>query len=86
MKLRNSLTAFGAALAMSASIGVGWATGVETSTAPPPVLGTGTGAGSAVDQNLPELGSPANAVVSLEEEYEVGLGWFRQTEQSGAVL
>jgi predicted Zn-dependent protease len=84
MKLRSSLTAFGAALAVSASIGVGWATGVETSTAPMPGLGTGTG--SAVDQNLPELGSPANAVVSLEEEYQVGLGWFRQTEQSGAVL
>jgi predicted Zn-dependent protease len=83
-KLRSSLTALGAALAMSASIGVGWATGVETAQAPLPGLGQGTG--SAVDQNLPELGSPANAVVSLEEEYEVGLGWFRQTEQSGAVL
>jgi predicted Zn-dependent protease len=84
MKLRSSLTAFGAALALSASIGVGWATGVETSTTP--VNGLGLGTGSAVDQNLPELGSPADAVVSLEEEYQVGLGWFRQTEQSGAVL
>ncbi len=70
MKLRSSLAAFGAAFVLSTSAGVGWAIGT----------------GSAVDQNLPELGSPANAVVSLEDEYQVGLGWFRQIEQSGAVL
>jgi predicted Zn-dependent protease len=70
MKLSSSLSAFLGAFAMSASVGVGWAEGT----------------GSAVDQNLPELGSPANAAVSLEEEYQAGLGWFRQIEQSGAVL
>src|ERR1039457_6539761 len=41
---------------------------------------------SASDQDLPELGSPANAAVSLEDEYQAGLGWFRQMGQSGTVL
>ena len=41
---------------------------------------------SAADQDLPELGSPANAAVSLEDEYQAGLGWFRQMGQSGTVL
>jgi len=37
-------------------------------------------------EDLPDLGSPANAAVSLEDEYQAGLGWFRQMGQSGAVL
>jgi predicted Zn-dependent protease len=41
---------------------------------------------SATDQDLPELGSPANAAVSLEDEYQAGLGWFRQMGQGGSVL
>src|ERR1017187_8934269 len=41
---------------------------------------------SASDQDLPELGSPANAAVSLEDEYQAGLGWFRQMGQGGTVL
>jgi predicted Zn-dependent protease len=40
----------------------------------------------AVEQDLPELGSPANAAVSIEDEYQAGLGWFRQMGQSGEVL
>jgi predicted Zn-dependent protease len=44
-----------------------------------------TGLGAA-DQDLPELGSPATAAVSLEEEYSAGLGWFRGMQQSGLVL
>src|ERR1700733_662789 len=40
----------------------------------------------AADQDLPELGSPATAAVSLEEEYEAGLGWFRTMELSGQIL
>src|SRR6202167_1468521 len=40
----------------------------------------------AADQDLPELGSPATAAVSLEEEYEPGLGWFRAMELSGQIL
>src|SRR5580704_12891054 len=41
---------------------------------------------SATDQDLPELGSPANAAVSLEEEYQVGLMWARQMRAQGQVL
>jgi predicted Zn-dependent protease len=52
---------------------VGWAAG----------LGTGS---SAVDQDLPDLGSPATAAVSLEEEYRAGVGWFSGIRQTGQVL
>jgi predicted Zn-dependent protease len=69
MKLRKSLFAFTAALAVGASVSVGWAAGT-----------------AATDQDLPELGSPANAAVSLEDEYQAGLGWFRQMGQGGTVL
>src|SRR6267378_5621215 len=73
MSLVRSLFAFAAAAAVSASVSVGWATGI----------GTGS---SAVDQDLPDLGSPATAAVSLEEEYRAGLGWFAGIRQSGQVL
>ena len=54
-------------------------------------MGIGWAAGSGMeprsaDDGLPELGSPANAAVSLEDEYQAGLGWFRQMGQSGMVL
>src|ERR1700722_9796883 len=75
MKLWRSLAALTIAFAVGASVSVGWA------------AGTGWAAGvSATDQDLPELGSPANAAVSLEDEYQAGLGWFRQMGQGGAVL
>ncbi len=70
MKLWRSLSAFAVALTVGASVSVGWAAGT----------------GSAADQDLPDLGSPANAAVSLEDEYQAGLGWFRQMGQSGVVL
>jgi predicted Zn-dependent protease len=73
MSLLRSLSAFAAAAAASASISVGWAAGV----------GLGS---SAVDQDLPDLGSPATAAVSLEEEYRAGLGWFSSMRQSGQIL
>ncbi|MGA2187792.1 MAG: M48 family metalloprotease [Steroidobacteraceae bacterium] len=41
---------------------------------------------SAADQDLPELGSPANAAVSLEDEYQAGLGWFREMGKTGTIL
>ena len=65
MSLLKSLSAFAAAAAVSASVSIAWADG----------LGNGS---SAVDQDLPDLGSPATAAVSLDEEYQVGLGWFAQ--------
>jgi predicted Zn-dependent protease len=38
------------------------------------------------EQDLPDLGSPATAAVSLEEEYQVGLTWSRQMRAQGLVL
>jgi predicted Zn-dependent protease len=69
MKFWKSLLAFTGALALGASVSVGWAAGY-----------------SATDMDLPELGSPANAAVSLEDEYQAGLGWFRQMGQTNVVL
>ncbi len=41
---------------------------------------------SATDQELPDLGSPATAAVSLEEEYQVGRMWARQMRAHGLVI
>jgi predicted Zn-dependent protease len=54
-------------------VGVGWAAGVS--------MGS-----SAAEQDLPDLGSPATAAVSLEDEYRAGLGWFSSMRQTGVVL
>ena len=75
MSLLKSLCAFVTAAAFSASIGVGWAAGADPG-----------GALSATEQDLPDLGSPATAAVSLEEEYQAGLGWFAGIRQTGQVL
>ena len=71
MSLLKSLSAFTAAAA--ASVSVGWASG----------LGAGS---SAVDQDLPDLGSPATAAVSLDDEYRAGLGWFAQIRGTGQII
>jgi predicted Zn-dependent protease len=73
MSLVRSLSALVFAAAVSVSISVGWAAGV----------GSGS---SAVDQDLPDLGSPATAAVSLEDEYRAGLGWFSSIRQSGQII
>src|SRR6202050_4068689 len=73
MSLLKSIFAFAAAAGVSAMVGVGWAAGVGQ-------------ASSAKDQDLPDLGSPATAAVSLAEEYRAGLGWFAQIRQTGQVL
>ena len=41
---------------------------------------------SATEQDLPDLGSPATAAVSLDEEYQVGSMWARQMRAQGVVL
>ena len=41
---------------------------------------------SATEQDLPDLGSPATAAVSLDEEYQVGMMWARQMRAQGVVL
>jgi beta-barrel assembly-enhancing protease len=73
MSLLKSLSAFAAAAAVSAMVSVGWAAGV----------GLGS---SGADQDLPDLGSPATAAVSLDEEYRAGLGWFSSMRQGGQIL
>ena len=74
MSLLKSLSAFALAAAVSLSVGVGFASGQSL------------GKGSAVDQDLPDLGSPATAAVSLSDEYSAGLGWFSQLRQTGQIL
>jgi predicted Zn-dependent protease len=73
MSLLRSLCAFAAATAVGAMVSVAWASGI----------GTGS---SAVDQDLPDLGSPATAAVSLDDEYRAGLGWFAQIRQTGQII
>jgi predicted Zn-dependent protease len=73
MSLLKSLSAFSGAAAVSALVSVGWAAG-------------GSLGSSAAEQDLPDLGSPATAAVSLEDEYRAGLGWFSSMRQSGVVL
>jgi beta-barrel assembly-enhancing protease len=41
---------------------------------------------AATNQDLPELGSPANAVVSIEEEYEAGLGYVNEIRKTGVII
>src|ERR1700683_2393254 len=69
MRLWRSLTAWMAAMAVGASVSVGWAAGQ-----------------SAAERSLPDLGSPATAAVSLDEEYQVGMMWARQMRAQGHVL
>jgi beta-barrel assembly-enhancing protease len=73
MSLLRSLSAFAAAAAVGASVSVGWAAGEGRTS-------------SAFDQDLPDLGNPATAAVSLDEEYRAGLGWFAGIRQSGQIL
>jgi predicted Zn-dependent protease len=75
MRLLKSLTVFAAALAVGASVSVAWAAGLPPAETP-----------AEQEQELPDLGSPATAAVSLEEEYQVGLAWTRQMRAQGLVL
>ncbi len=71
MRLLKSLTAFLAVAVLAAGSGVS----VVWAAGP-----------SAAEQDLPDLGSPATAAVSLEEEYQVGQMWARQMRAQGMVL
>jgi beta-barrel assembly-enhancing protease len=73
MQLLKSLAAFLviAAFAAATSMSVSWA-------ADP--------AAPQQEQDLPDLGSPATAAVSLEEEFQVGQSWARQMRAQGLVL
>jgi len=66
MRLLKSLRIFAAAAAVGASVSVAWASGLSASQPLSP---------AEQEQELPDLGSPATAAVSLEEEYQVGQAW-----------
>ncbi len=70
MSIRSSLTALMAAAAVCSS--VGWAAGNNVP--------------AATNQDLPELGSVANAAVSIEEEYQAGLGYVNEIRKSGVII
>jgi beta-barrel assembly-enhancing protease len=38
------------------------------------------------NQDLPELGSPANAAISIEEEYHAGLSYVNEIRNTGMIL
>jgi predicted Zn-dependent protease len=71
MRLLKSLIGYAAAVALGLSVSVAWATGLSA---------------TQQEQDLPDLGSPATAAVSLDEEYQVGQMWARQMRAQGVVL
>jgi beta-barrel assembly-enhancing protease len=50
---------------------VGWASGIGP---------------TATNQDLPELGSAANAAVSIEEEYQAGLSYVNEIRKTGVII
>src|SRR3974390_3923015 len=71
MSALKSIAAFRAAAAVSASVGGAYSRGVK---------------GSGPAQDLPDLGSPANAAISIEDEYHVGLAYVNEIRNSGVIL
>jgi predicted Zn-dependent protease len=72
MSMLKTLGAVVAAAAVGASVSVGFAQGVTP--------------GSGPQTDLPDLGSPANAAVSIEDEYHVGLAYVAQIRETGIIL
>jgi predicted Zn-dependent protease len=72
MSALKSICAFAAAALVSASVAFAGAAGAE--------------GGSAHDQDLPDLGSPANAAVSIEDEYMAGLAYVNQIRNTGIII
>jgi beta-barrel assembly-enhancing protease len=75
MSVLKSMSAFLAAVAVSLSVGVGYAAG-----------SAGPGGSGNSEQDLPDLGSPANAAVSIDEEYHAGLAYVDEIRKSGLIL
>ncbi len=38
------------------------------------------------NQDLPDLGSPANAAISIDDEYHAGLGFVNEIRKNGVIL
>ncbi len=72
MSTLKTFSAFLAAAAVGMSVSVGWAQGVTP--------------GSGPQTDLPDLGSPANAAVSIEEEYQAGLAYVAYIRNTGVIL
>ena len=73
MSALKSITAFLAAAAFTLSVSVGYAQGVAQAT-------------KGTNQDLPELGSPANAAISIDDEYHAGLGFVNEIRKEGVIL
>jgi predicted Zn-dependent protease len=71
------LPSFLGALALGFSLCIGWSSGVDAQQTP--------GSGGA-DSDLPELGSAANAAITLEDEYGAGLMYLRQMREANVIL
>lgn len=69
MSVPKSISAFLAAAAVTASVGVGYAEGVK-----------------GPNQDLPDLGSPANAAISIDDEYHAGLSYVNEIRNTGLIL
>jgi len=72
MSILKTLGAFLAAAALGATLSVGFAEGLSP--------------GSGPQTDLPDLGSPANAAVSIDDEYRVGLSYVAQIRETGVIL
>ena len=72
MSIVKSLGAFLAAAAVGVSVSVAFAQGVSP--------------GSGPQTDLPDLGSPANAALSIDDEYRVGLAYVAQIRETGVIL
>src|SRR5580704_16321572 len=73
MSALKSISAFLAAAAVGLSVSVGYAQGVAQSS-------------KLTNQDLPELGSPANAAISIDDEYHAGLGFVNEIRKEGLIL
>ncbi len=73
MSALKSTIAFLAAAALGASVSVGYAQGLAQAT-------------NRTNQDLPELGSPANAAISIDDEYHAGLGFVNEIRKEGVIL
>ncbi|HEX3949647.1 MAG TPA: M48 family metalloprotease [Steroidobacteraceae bacterium] len=74
MSALKSISALMLAAFVGASVGVAYSQGVGQSFT------------SSSHQDLPELGSPANAAISIEDEYHAGLSFVNEIRKSGVIL
>jgi predicted Zn-dependent protease len=73
MSALKSISAFLVAAAVGLSVSVGYAQGVAQAT-------------KRTNQDLPDLGSPANAAISIDDEYHAGLAYVNEIRKAGVIL